>query len=234
MKHHDNLKSFECKQCNKGFTTAWGLKLHERIHTESKPHKGSVCEKRFRQSSHLQQHKRIHSEQKSFKCNKCDLSFNQSSNLQQHIKELHDFTEHPYGCSQCQQKFSRASYLQIHQRIYSEVKPFRCEHCNRPFRFLSSLYWHCRKHLCEENGDMIEGSIFKEQWKSDLKIWLARKCTFFEEKFDEKCNFHLENENIQATQENECWICLVRLTDPADMINHVNEHCQLWVRTSQP
>lgn len=167
---HDNLKSFECKQCNKGFTTAWGLKLHERIHTESKPHKCSVCEKRFRQSSHLQQHKRIHSEQKPFKCNKCDLSFNQSSNLQQHIKELHDFTEHPRGCSQCQQKFSRTSYLQIHQRIHSGVKPFRCEHCNRPFRFLSSLHRHCKKHQSEENGDMIEGAIFKEQWKSDLKI----------------------------------------------------------------
>ena len=229
MKHHDNMKSFECKQCNKGFTTAWGLKLHVRIHEESKPYNCSKCKKCFRQSSHLQEHKRTHSRQKpKFKCNKCDKSFNQSSNLQQHIKELHGLKEHPHTCSQCQQTFSRASYLQIHQRIHSGVKPLRCEHCGKSFRFLSSLYRHCRSHLCdEENGDVFEGSILKDGCKGDLKA-TPKECTRFEDNCGEECSLILlKQEETEATQESECWICLMRLTDPADMINHINEHCQL-------
>ena len=223
MKHHHNMKFFECKQCNKKVTTAWGLKLHLRIHTESKPYKCSNCEKSFRQSSHLQQHKKTHSEQMpKFKFNQCDMS----SNLQQHIKELCDLKEDTRRCSHCQKKFSRASYLQIHQRVHSGVKPFQCEHCNRPFRFLSSLYRHCRRCLCEKNGDVIEGSILKEHWKHELKA-TTKECACFEENCDEKCNFLQKHEGVEATQESECWICLVKLTDPADMINHVKEHCQL-------
>ena len=153
---YNNMKSFECKQCNKGFTTTWGLKLHVRIHAELKPSKCSKCEKSFRQSSHLQQHKRTHSELKPFKCNKCEMSFSQSSNLQQRIKELHDLKESTHKCSHCQKKFSRTSYLQIHQRIHSGTKPLQCEHCSKSFRFLSSLYRHCRSHLCdEESGDVV-------------------------------------------------------------------------------
>ena len=228
MKQHGgNIKSFNCKQCNKGFTTAWGLKLHVRIHAELKPYKCSECEKSFRQSSHLQQHKRTHFELRPFRCNKCDTSFAQSSNLQQH-KELHDLKEHAHKCSHCQRKFSRASYLKIHQRVHSGAKPLQCEHCSKSFRFLSSLYRHCRSHLCnEKNGDVVEGSSLKEQWKCDLKA-TAKEYTWFEENSSEECPLILlKQEKTEATHKSECWICLKRLTDPADMIKHVDEHCQL-------
>jgi len=82
--------------------------------------------------------------------------------------------------------------------------------------------------LCDEKDrDVVEGSILKEQFKCDLKA-TAKECTHFEGNFSEECSLIIrKQEETEATQETECWICLKRITNPADMINHINEHCQL-------
>lgn len=76
-----------CSFCNKGFSTNFYLKQHERIHNGQKPYKCPMCEQSFKQLSHVQQHVRTHTGVRPYKCNwpGCGKAFLQQSHLKSHI-----------------------------------------------------------------------------------------------------------------------------------------------------
>lgn len=177
------------------------------------------CGKSFNKSGNFKRHVNNHSSMKPHKCSQCTWSFDQKSNLVRHMKQ-HDDNIKLFNCKQCNKGFTTAWGLKLHARIHVELKPYKCSECEKSFRQSSHLQKHKRTHS--------ELRPFRcNKWKYDLKK-TVKECTWFEENANEECgSILLKKEETEATQESECWICLERLTDPTDMIKHVNEHCQL-------
>ncbi len=68
-------KPFMCSHCDKRFSQAIHLKIHNMIHTGEKPYKCSHCDKRFIRSGDVKIHERIHTREKPYKCSHCDKRF---------------------------------------------------------------------------------------------------------------------------------------------------------------
>ncbi|XP_036790412.1 zinc finger protein 629-like [Oncorhynchus mykiss] len=107
-------KRFLCMFCNKGFSCAQKVEIHQRVHTGEKPYSCPQCHMRFAQSGSLKRHQKVHTGEKPFSCPQCDKRFSRQHLLKTHLK-VHT-GERPFACTQCGKRFSERSYLKIHQK----------------------------------------------------------------------------------------------------------------------
>ena len=116
-RHNETVnKFFQCNSCDKAFSGADILRIHEVVH---------------RGFSRVLKNKITHKEEKQYFCNGCSMSFSKASNLQKH-KRTHT-AEKPYLCNDCSKSFSKASNLQRHQKTHTEEKPYSCNECSKSF-----------------------------------------------------------------------------------------------------
>ncbi|XP_063911191.1 zinc finger protein 22-like [Zophobas morio] len=92
-----------CEICGKEFSSKDNLRLHMRIHTNSRPFVCFMCGKSFRRQVVLRDHERIHTGEK------------------------------PYQCDVCGKCFTQRTPLVVHKRGHSGEKPFECHLCNKKF-----------------------------------------------------------------------------------------------------
>ena len=112
---HKNAK-FQCKVCDKYFSSVDYLKVHIRIHTGEKPFQCKVCGESFTQNVYLTTHNRIHTGRKPFECKVCGKSF------------------------------PRKSILTTHYLIHTGGKPYKCELCGKSFASQTNQRTHYRTH----------------------------------------------------------------------------------------
>ncbi|XP_033752939.1 uncharacterized protein LOC117336489 isoform X10 [Pecten maximus] len=86
-KHSSDLVAF-CMECNKGFRSAWGYEVHQKIHQSMQGNPQcpmcAHCGKYFQTFAHLQRHMRSHSSEKPFTCNACGRSYKYKTALSTH------------------------------------------------------------------------------------------------------------------------------------------------------
>ena len=114
-------QTFECRVCNKRFTTLGNLVVHGRIHSEDKPYKCPMCDEAFSESglrnTHMEVHKsRIHS------CTHCSEQFRWSYQLRRHLLASHDGGSW-FTCNICEKKFAYRGHLRKHVCRHDRVKP---------------------------------------------------------------------------------------------------------------
>ncbi|XP_029432986.1 zinc finger protein 574-like [Rhinatrema bivittatum] len=115
------LKSFECPDCHKMFSTETSLHVHRRIHTGERPYPCPDCGKAFRQSTHLKDHRRLHTGEKPFKCEVCGKAFTIAMRLSEH-RRIHT-GERPYICAECGKAYRSFSNLWKHRKIHRGQVP---------------------------------------------------------------------------------------------------------------
>ena len=77
---------WQCKLCNRVFTSQGSLRAHARIHNNEKPYRCKYCQRPFTQASTLRSHERLHTGEKPYKCDTCGKTFTQSAGLRSHKK----------------------------------------------------------------------------------------------------------------------------------------------------
>ncbi|XP_070582173.1 zinc finger protein 699-like isoform X2 [Ptychodera flava] len=117
--HQDNVASFICEQCGKGFLSKILLNRHlKKTHNEH-PVQCEVCGKQFKHKSSLQLHLKLHN------------------------KYRHQI--HP--CEFCPRKFMSRSEAKVHMRsIHSDERPYQCQFCEYSCKLKGNLTRHTRTH----------------------------------------------------------------------------------------
>lgn len=77
---------WQCRLCNRIFTSQGSLRAHARIHNNEKPYQCKFCQRTFTQASTLRSHERLHTGEKPYKCDACGKAFTQSAGLRSHKK----------------------------------------------------------------------------------------------------------------------------------------------------
>ncbi|XP_039298271.1 zinc finger protein 23 isoform X2 [Nilaparvata lugens] len=119
------VRTYKCSVCNKALFSEEDLNLHERIHSDKKPHKCLVCTKTLSCKWSLKRHERIHSGEKPFECSICNKRFIIKTNLNAH-ERIHS-GEKPFECSICNKRFITKANLNAHERIHSGENPLNVQ-----------------------------------------------------------------------------------------------------------
>ena len=123
------------------FKTNTEVKLHVRIHTDTKPHSCRHCSEHFMWYSQLKRHLlESHNEGTWLTCNICQKKFVSSGHLNVHVRR-HQAVK-PYVCSECPKCFCTVYDLKRHQLVHTDVKSFGCILCNRSFRHKGNVVKH--------------------------------------------------------------------------------------------
>uniref|UniRef100_A0A1A9W3E8 Protein krueppel n=1 Tax=Glossina brevipalpis TaxID=37001 RepID=A0A1A9W3E8_9MUSC len=140
MKHHNDKLPFQCEVegCKRGFTTAYGLRLHvEHCHSETVEHLPCTiegCTQTFTRRRTLNWHlKRVHKIAKEdvprhYPCSECEKVFKCPMALKKHMYK-HDGKELPFPCNICGKRFVINSALKDHLMRHAGIKNYVCPYC---------------------------------------------------------------------------------------------------------
>ncbi|XP_044754294.1 zinc finger protein 184-like [Coccinella septempunctata] len=169
-------KGFNCKICNKSFSSQPAMYAHQGWHKRTsnegplntqpkkqavKPRRAefecNVCGQELPNDIAL----RIHTIEKhgnaaallNPRCEPCDQDFGTQTEYENHMK-LHEIVENQkkqkvsFGCQLCPASFSKGETLQAHIKISHPTYPqeFKCPHCGRIFDKQASLTNHVKVH----------------------------------------------------------------------------------------
>ncbi|XP_032524536.2 zinc finger protein 723-like [Danaus plexippus] len=139
------VKSYSCEKCDKAYSTAGGLRVHNRFaHGNAKPHECKECGKQFTAPSYLKVHMIKHTGEKNFKCDICHSKFVSKEALLYHTRR--HTGEKPYSCKYCNERFVNASTRAEHIKFKHVGPTLMCEICSRKFVTSHFLKQHINRH----------------------------------------------------------------------------------------
>ena len=123
----------DCETCGREFNSPLSLKRHSYVHGNL-AYPCGYCNKHFPFKSERDIHENVHTKALRFACKRlgCSSSFSRESNLKLHT-DLHDAA--PLKCSMCYYSNPDKRNLRQHERIHSDVKPYKCSRCDQHFKF---------------------------------------------------------------------------------------------------
>ena len=80
----------------------------------------------------------------SFEKKECQICGKMILDLTLHMKVHSDIK--PFKCEICDKEFKRKNELTAHQKYHTGAKPFKCKLCSKGFGSSSNLAMHMRTH----------------------------------------------------------------------------------------
>ncbi|KAF0307135.1 Zinc finger protein 426 [Amphibalanus amphitrite] len=136
---------YECRECQKRFTTFSHWKYHISCRTGKARYRSSQCS----WTGNVKQHYNYHMDRHkgvtpTHVCKVCSAKFLQKSTLDRHMA-THS-TEGGLQCAQCLTRFTCQYNYQRHLRTHTGEKPFVCQLCQKAFSDQGNLKKHMLKH----------------------------------------------------------------------------------------
>lgn len=107
-------KHYQCKHCQKRFSSYSSLYVHTRLHTGLRPYTCKYCDKTFTHASGMKRHVRCHTGERPYPCTYCPSAFADRGALRSHIRT--HTGERPYKCDLCEKRFTQSSSLRVHKK----------------------------------------------------------------------------------------------------------------------
>lgn len=181
-KYHNKSRRYVCDLCGKGFAIKGTIISHiQNVHSVI-ANKCSLCGTSFRTRHALTNHCEIVHKVGKFNCTICPQTFKSSYRKKCHLATFHDVKSYQFNCDMCGKVYpdkskmlrhkSRAhlkektvtchkcghkafdmSTLKRHMYSHEDVRPFRCEQCEKTFRWKKNLLSHSTRHHLHQTSD---------------------------------------------------------------------------------
>ena len=132
-----------CTVCLEIFKDRTTLESHQADVHDLKIFHCLECDKWFPTTHLFDQHNQMHSNNHPYKCSRCGKNFVTSNCLLLHLN-VHG--EKKFACRTCDKAFIRKAHLEAHERIHSNIRPYKCTDCNKTYRYDGQLRIHRRYH----------------------------------------------------------------------------------------
>ncbi|KAB7502195.1 Zinc finger protein [Armadillidium nasatum] len=142
--HLNNIKTFQCPECDYSSNQRYILKRHMIVHSNLKIFNCIHCNYSCNRKTNLNKHLLIHSETKLFKCNECEFACNEKQGLVRHML-IHSKTK-LHKCNQCEYACNRKEYLTKHMLSHNNINLFQCSECSYACNYKHSLSRHMLTH----------------------------------------------------------------------------------------
>lgn len=129
----DEKKIHPCPQCDRTFTRAESVQLHQRVvHMGDRPFVCEECGKACATKGALKEHQISHTDVRPIKCNDCSKCFKDIQALKRHSRSHN--TSKFFECIQCGQRLNTLQTLRNHMLVHSDEKRYKCQHCGTEYK----------------------------------------------------------------------------------------------------
>uniref|UniRef100_A0A8C8RJS6 Zinc finger protein 710 n=1 Tax=Pelusios castaneus TaxID=367368 RepID=A0A8C8RJS6_9SAUR len=224
----DRQKRWQCRMCEKSYTSKYNLVTHILGHNGIKPHSCPHCSKLFKQPSHLQTHLLTHQGTRPHKCEVCSKAFTQTSHLKRHML-LHTDVK-PYSCRFCGRGFAYPSELKAHEVKHENGRCHVCVECGLDFSTLTQLKRHLSTHQGPTLYQCLECSK-SFHYRSQLQNHMLKHqnvrpfvCTECGMEFSQIHHLKQHSLTHKGVKEFKCEVCGREFTLQANMKRHMLIH----------
>ncbi|NXC51014.1 ZN710 protein, partial [Penelope pileata] len=224
----DRQKRWQCRMCEKSYTSKYNLVTHILGHNGIKPHSCPHCSKLFKQPSHLQTHLLTHQGTRPHKCEVCGKAFTQTSHLKRHML-LHSDIK-PYSCRFCGRGFAYPSELKAHEVKHESGRCHVCVECGLDFSTLTQL----KRHLATHQGPTLYQCLECSKsfhYRSQLQNHMLKHqnvrpfvCTECGMEFSQIHHLKQHSLTHKGVKEFKCEVCGREFTLQANMKRHMLIH----------
>ncbi|KAG8575340.1 hypothetical protein GDO81_009528 [Engystomops pustulosus] len=224
----DRQKRWQCRMCEKSYTSKYNLVTHILGHSGIKPHSCPHCNKLFKQPSHLQTHLLTHQGTRPHKCEVCNKAFTQTSHLKRHML-LHTDIK-PYSCRFCGRGFAYPSELKAHEVKHENGRCHVCVECGLDFATLTQLKRHISSHQgptmyqCMECNksfhyrSQLQNHMLKHQ---NVRPFVCKECGM---EFSQIHHLKQHSLTHKGVKEFKCEVCGKSFNRMYNLLGHMHLH----------
>ncbi|XP_013112207.2 zinc finger protein 184 [Stomoxys calcitrans] len=242
MKFHNDKLPFQCEveNCKRGFTTAYGLRLHvEHCHDETvdkMPCTQEGCDMTFTRRRILNWHlKRVHKiakedVPKSYPCNECEKVFKCPMALKKHMFK-HTGQELPFPCNICGKRFVINSALKDHLMRHAGIKNYVCPYCGVGKTTRQEWNTHIATHNTEKKFKCHlcpHASHNKQNLRMHVRVVHEKikdyACQYCGKTFGKSNACKMHEMTHTGEKRCECKVCGKRFLYPKGLTKHLKTH----------
>ena len=247
-------KPEKCDICDKEFRSMRHLRIHkDQVHIEKSKVRDELvckhCSKEYSSKFNLNDHiQRVHEKSKKHECENCYKRFFSKNGKTLHIKRMHTTgipkrkvikvgtaKQIEVKCEICCQAYSSVKSLNTHVENTHDLKPEKCDICEKIFHSSLRLTLHYKTHLKDYTVPETEKEIASKMKKRMKRKNRDFKCLICDKTFPVwRERYKHQNENHEDQKKFECTACSKKyLTEESAKIHFRNAHHRNEMRRHQ-